>query len=66
MQTANYGLVTTWQGGVSSRVLCQSCACKSHVIDTDEPVSLGGKGQVPAPPGNEQSLFITPKRLLCI
>ena len=56
IQTAHYDLVTTWQGGMASRTLCQSFSAdnappvlQSHVIDSDEPVSLGGEGLAPAP-----------------
>ncbi len=51
IQTAHYDLVTTWRGGMASRTLCQSFSEDSvpsvllnHVIDSDEPVSLGGEG----------------------
>lgn len=36
IQTANYDLVTTWQGGMASRTRCQSMTGdkrQSHVID---------------------------------
>ncbi len=49
IQTANYDLVTTWQGGMASRTRCQSMTGgkrQSHVIDSDEPVALGGEGRV--------------------
>ncbi|HDC4777428.1 TPA: OsmC family protein [Enterobacter kobei] len=56
IQTAYYDLVTSWQGGMASRTLCQSFsadnappALQSHVIDSDEPVSLGGEGLAPDP-----------------
>jgi len=56
IQTAHYDLVTTWQKGMASRTLCQSFSAdnappvlQSHVIDSDEPVSLGGEGLAPAP-----------------
>ncbi|BBV71044.1 TPA: OsmC family protein [Enterobacter kobei] len=56
IQTAHYDLVTSWQGGMASRTLCQSFsednalpALQSHVIDSDEPVSLGGEGLAPDP-----------------
>lgn len=56
IQTAHYELVTSWQGGMASRTLCQSFsednalpALQSHVIDSDEPVSLGGEGLAPDP-----------------
>lgn len=56
IQTAHYDLVTSWQGGMASRTLCQSfsadnapSALQSHVIDSDEPVSLGGEGLAPDP-----------------
>lgn len=56
IQTAHYDLVTTWQGGMASRTLCQCLsadndppALQSHVIDSDEPVSLGGAGLAPNP-----------------
>ena len=56
IQTAHYDLVTTWRGSMASRTLCQSfsadnapSALQSHVIDSDEPVSLGGEGLAPAP-----------------
>lgn len=55
-QTAHYDLATTWQGGMASRTLCQYFSAdntlpvmKSHVIDSDEPVSLGGEGMAPDP-----------------
>lgn len=50
IQTANYDLVTTWQGGMASRTRCQSITgdrSQSHVIDSDEPVALGGEGRAP-------------------
>ncbi|MCV2510943.1 OsmC family protein [Leclercia pneumoniae] len=52
IQTANYDLVTTWQGGMASRTRCRSITgdrSQSHVIDSDEPVALGGEGRAPAP-----------------
>lgn len=52
IQTANYDLVTTWQGGMASRTRCQSMTGdkrQSHVIDSDEPVALGGGGRAPGP-----------------
>lgn len=56
IQTAHYDLISTWQGGMASQTLCQCLsadndppALKSHVIDSDEPVSLGGEGQAPDP-----------------
>lgn len=52
IQTANYDLVTTWQGGMASRTRCQSMTGdkrQSHVIDSDEPVALGGEGRAPDP-----------------
>lgn len=52
IQTANYDLVTTWQGGMASRTRCQSMTGdkrQSHVIDSDEPVALGGEGRAPGP-----------------
>lgn len=56
IQTANYDLVTTWRGGMASRTLCQSFTgeeslqvLQSHVIDSDEPVSLGSEGLAPNP-----------------
>lgn len=56
IQTAHYDLVTTWQGGMASRTLCQSFSAdnappvlQSNVIDSDEPVSLGGEGLAPDP-----------------
>ncbi|MGV2880490.1 OsmC family peroxiredoxin [Pantoea vagans] len=56
IQTAHYDLVTSWQGGMTSRTLCQSFSAdnaapvpQSHVIDSDEPVSLGGEGLAPDP-----------------
>ena len=56
IQTAHYDLVTTWRGSMASRTLCQSFsednalpALQSHVIDSDEPVSLGGEGLAPDP-----------------
>ena len=56
IQTAHYDLVTSWQGGMASRTLCQSFsednalpALQSHVIDSDESVSLGGEGLAPDP-----------------
>ena len=56
IQTAHYDLVTSWQGGMASRTLCQSfsadnapLALQSHVIDSDEPVSVGGEGLAPDP-----------------
>jgi len=56
IQTANYDLVTTWRGGMASRTLCHSFAGgkrqkmrQKHVIDSDEPAELGGKGQAPNP-----------------
>ncbi|EOC9731496.1 OsmC family protein [Enterobacter kobei] len=56
IQTEHYDLVTSWQGGMASRTLCQSFsednalpALQSHVIDSDEPVSLGGEGLAPDP-----------------
>lgn len=56
IQTAHYDLVTSWQGGMASRTLCQSFsadsappALQSHVIDSDEPVSVGGEGLAPDP-----------------
>ncbi|TCD13558.1 OsmC family peroxiredoxin [Lelliottia amnigena] len=56
IQTAHYDLVTTWRGSMASRTLCQSFSAdnatpvmQSHVIDSDEPVSLGGEGLAPDP-----------------
>ena len=56
IQTAHYDLVTSWQGDMASRTLCQSFtadnappALQSHVIDSDEAVSLGGEGLAPGP-----------------
>ena len=52
IQTANYDLVTTWQGGMASRTRCQSMTGdkrQSHVIDSDESVALGGEGRAPGP-----------------
>ncbi|MGY9519965.1 OsmC family protein [Citrobacter freundii] len=56
IQTAHYDLVTSWQGGMASRTLCQSFSAdnappvlQSHVINSDEPVSLGGEGLAPDP-----------------
>lgn len=52
IQTVNYDLVTTWCGGMASRTRCQSITgdrSQSHVIDSDEPVSLGGEGRAPGP-----------------
>lgn len=44
------------RGGMASRTLCQSFSGDSapsvllnHIIDPDEPVSLGGEGVAPAP-----------------
>lgn len=56
IQTAHYDLVTTWRGSMASRTLCQSFSAdnatpvmQSHVIDSDEPVSLDGEGLAPDP-----------------
>ncbi|ADO08185.1 hypothetical protein Pvag_pPag20195 (plasmid) [Pantoea vagans C9-1] len=56
IQTAQYDLVTSWQGGMTSRTLCRYFSAdnpppvpQSHVIDSDEPVSLGGEGLAPDP-----------------
>lgn len=56
IQNAHYDLVTSWQGGMASRTLCQLFSedsappvLQSHVIDSDEPVSLGGEGLAPDP-----------------
>lgn len=50
IQNAKYNLVTTWCGGMVSRTLCHSGnGDKCHVIDSDEPVALGGEGRAPGP-----------------
>ncbi|MDF7650969.1 OsmC family peroxiredoxin [Pantoea sp. Acro-805] len=56
IQTAHYDLVTSWQGGMASRTHCRSFSAdnaasvpQSHVIDSDEPVLLGGGGLSPDP-----------------
>ncbi|GAB7196353.1 OsmC family protein [Dickeya oryzae] len=56
IQIAHYDLVTTWQGGMASRTICQSFSAdnappdlQNHVIDSDKPVSLGGEGLSPDP-----------------
>lgn len=56
IQNAKYDLVTTWRGGMASRTCCQSFATgkgqqvlQNHIIDSDEPVALGGSGDAPNP-----------------
>ncbi len=56
VNTAKYTLLTTWQGGMASRTCCQSgtsdaslSAAPRHIIDSDEPVDLGGAGLAPNP-----------------
>lgn len=56
LNTALYELVTTWHGGMASQTCSRASISGAadtvpqlHLIDSDEPVTLGGEGFSPTP-----------------